>query len=492
MGEKGDKLREAAEIADRVEDTETELQDKINEIKRSDVSQWLVGQGVKDHFDLEKQFAKEFNLSLTDSKNILSFDVKKYEIEGKDIPSLVKELRNYRRTLKGDDRVKITHSIENLIKAYSNHLDSNMDSIYWLKLYKSPLKEMNCSEDKLHKLSLVKDENTRREIVDSLCKYWEARLDRTDLSIGKEYASLTKKMTNTKKGFSSIVKKLPSSYSPKEEIKKHILDSVCEEQGISARQVHEKLPENLFKKTSPSMIVKMAKSQNITTVNGALYKFSDDIKKDIYAYTAAFLDSDGYITMDKNFNPRVGLIATGDRGKAFMLEMQKSLGMGRLHLDQKSPQNTKPINRLNFYAMDDVQDLLTKCRPHIKLKKGNADILLELIRMKKSHKKAKWYKERREELFKLMKYENHKDEANYDFASYGIDLDNISKYYDNCKMSAMDRIESIMKQNSVDDAIDELEEIVEEHDLEEDEWESVDDASDYLFEHKVKDKQEEE
>ena len=189
------------------------------------------------------------------------------------------------------------------------------------------------------------------------------------------------------------------------------------------------------------MIVKMAKSQNITTVNGALYKFSDDIKKDIYAYTAAFLDSDGYITMDKNFNPRVGLIATGDRGKAFMLEMQKSLGMGRLHLDQKSPQNTKPINRLNFYAMDDVQDLLTKCRPHIKLKKGNADILLELIRMKKSHKKAEWYKERREELFKLMKYENHKDETNYDFASYGIDLDNISKYYDNCKMSVMDSIE---------------------------------------------------
>ena len=39
---------------------------------------------------------------------------------------------------------------------------------------------------------------------------------------------------------------------------------------------------------------------------------------------------------------------------------------------------------------------------------------------------------------------------------------------------------------SVDDAIDDLEEIVEEHDLEEDEWESVDDASDYLFEHKVK------
>ena len=39
---------------------------------------------------------------------------------------------------------------------------------------------------------------------------------------------------------------------------------------------------------------------------------------------------------------------------------------------------------------------------------------------------------------------------------------------------------------SVDDAIDDLEEVAEEHDLDEAGWESVDDASDYLFEHKVK------
>ena len=43
-------------------------------------------------------------------------------------------------------------------------------------------------------------------------------------------------------------------------------------------------------------------------------------------------------------------------------------------------------------------------------------------------------------------------------------------------------------EGDVDDAIDELEEIVEEFDLTEHEWSSVDDASDYLFEHKYKDK----
>ena len=135
----------------------------------------------------------------------------------------------------------------------------------------------------------------------------------------------------------------------------------------------------------------MAKSQNITNVKGNLYEFSDEIKKDIYAYTAAFIDSDGYITMDKNHNPRVGLVATGDRGKAFMMEMHKSLGVGRLHLDQKSPQDTRPVNRLNFYSMDDVKSLLTKCLPHFRMKKANAEILLELIRMTKAHTKAEWY-----------------------------------------------------------------------------------------------------
>ncbi len=49
---------------------------------------------------------------------------------------------------------------------------------------------------------------------------------------------------------------------------------------------------------------------------------------------------------------------------------------------------------------------------------------------------------------------------------------------------------SLLKKDNVDDAIDELEEIVEEFDLSEHDWSSVDDASDYLFEHKVKDEEE--
>ena len=195
----------------------------------------------------------------------------------------------------------------------------------------------------------------------------------------------------------------------------------------------DNMENKLHKRTSPQIISKMVNRLGITSVDGAYYKLSDNIKKDLYAYTASFIDSDGYITIDKNYNPRVGLVATGDRGKAFMIEIQKELGIGKLHLDQKSPQGTRPVNRLNFYSQSDIHELLTKCRPHFRMKGKNADLLLELVRMKKSHKKADWYKNRCEEIFKLMKYENHKDHVGYDFTQYGIDFETVAKLHDNCR-----------------------------------------------------------
>ena len=94
--------------------------------------------------------------------------------------------------------------------------------------------------------------------------------------------------------------------------------------------------------------------------------------------------------------------------------------------------------------MDDVKSLLTKCLPHFRMKKANAEILLELIRMKKAHKKADWYGIRKDELFKLMKYENHKDHVGFDFTKYDIDIDTVAKLHGNSKMVEMDKIEGVI------------------------------------------------
>ena len=444
LRELSERYRDLAENAEEVDNEKEKAQRKAKDLM---ILNWLGEQPLSSHFDIEKNYARENKISLSEARKALESPLVKYTIQDKSIPDIVKDLRYHRRTLKGDTKVEFTQSIDNLIDAYSDHLSKSIDEIYWVKKYKPIVQDMVCSEDNLLSLSKIDDEDTRREVIDTLCKYWEAKIDRNGLRYGYDHSVLTKEMTSAKKEFKKILKnqkKYLANWSEKDEIKKQILTYVCDDPGISVRQIHDRLPRPLQKKTSPTIISKMATSQNITNVRGQLYKFSDEIKKDIYAYTAAFIDSDGYITMDKNYNPRVGLVATGDRGKAFMTEMHKSLGLGRLHLDQKSPQDTRPVNRLNFYAMDDVKELLTKCLPHFKMKKANAEILLELIRMKKSHKKAEWYDQRKDELFKLMKYENHKDHVGYDFSQYDINIDTVAKLHGNSKMVEMDKLEGVI------------------------------------------------
>ena len=253
-------------------------------------------------------------------------------------------------------------------------------------------------------------------------------------------------MKEVKKEYRGILSKINSQQlkkSKKEQAKEFILKQIVNNPGIGAKRIHENMPSPLYKYSNSNMISKMVRSMNVANYEGAYYKVPSMMKKNIWAYTAAFIDSDGYITLDRNMNPRVGLVATGERGKAFMQEMHKSIGFGRMHLDQKSPQDTRLINRLNFYSQDDVTSLLTKCLPHFRLKKGNAKLLLELIRMKKSYKKADWYKDRCDEIFKLMKWENHKDHVGFDWAKENIYLDDIAKLQGNCKMSLMDELENV-------------------------------------------------
>lgn len=437
---KSERLQALADNAQEAADKEREMEqleqdaNRIKEEIKLASQNWLQNQPIRSHDDIAKKYAKETEISLSEAKKNLFEYPKKYEIEGKSIPDLIKDMREFRRTLKGENKITFTDSIDTLIKEYSNYLDNCVDSIYWVKKYKIPLKEMNYDEDKLVKLNSITSEKQKRQVIDILCKYWEAKLEIKDIPYNSEYSKLSKSMSKLKKQFTSVMKETPHTYSPKETIKKSILEAVCDNPGISARQLHDSLPRNLYDKTSPQIIAKIAKEENITSVDGAYYKINDDIKKNIWAYTAAFIDSDGYITMDKNHNPRVGLVATGDRGKAFMKEMHKSLGIGRLHLDQKSPQDTRLINRLNFYSGAEIKKLLTKCLPHFKLKKNNAKVLLELIKIKKENKKEDWFSLRKTELFKLMKYYNHSDNTRFDWAAWDIDIDGITKLEENSKM----------------------------------------------------------
>lgn len=405
---------------------------------------WISSQPLDDEYNVIKNAAKQFNLNLSQAREQVEKFPSEYKIEGESIVDVVKRLRDYRTTLKGDIKKDFTKSIVNVINGYSSHLDDCIKSIYWLNDYQKPLKSMSFKESDLRKIYEIKDYTTRAQLVDILCKYWEADLERKSLQ-GTEYFKAEHSLIKYKGQFRTFMKSLPNRYDWTDKLNTHILKCVSDEQGITCRSIMDKMDSSLQKRSSPQIIAKHAKKIGVTIVEEQYFKLNDTFKKDINAYTAAFIDSDGYITLDKNLNPRVGLIATGDRGKAFMIEMHKALGSGKLHLDQKSPQNTRAVNRLNFYSQDDVHKVLTQCRPHFRMKGPQADLLLELVRIKKNHKKQDWAKDRMQEIYKLMKWYNHSDNKSYDWLKYDVDIFAIDKLEGNCKMNLMDELDSISK-----------------------------------------------
>lgn len=442
-----DEKRQAAERLIQVADLEEEAEEAREEIETSldiKLTGFLQELSIVDESEAITKISQTFNINASKARKHLDIFPDKYLVQDQYVPDIIKTMRKERRKLKGEYRTKMSKAIDTLIDGYSDHLEKCIDSIYWLAPYKSTLQKMRFTEGDLLKIHGIKSIEGRRQMIDSLCKYWEAELEQQEVPYGKDYSTLQKTMNGSKRAFRKQITELSKIRKTiKDETNDFILKAVCDYQGISTREILDKMPTKLYKRNNMKIIPQLIKSLDITEVEGSFYKLDKAIKKNIYAYTAAFIDSDGYITVDRNMNPRVGLVATGDRGKAFMIEIQKALGVGRLHLDQKSPQNTRPVNRLNFYAQADITDLLTKCLPHFRMKGKNAELLLELIRMKKSYKKADWYKGRCDEIFKLMKYENHKDHVGYDFTKDNIDIETVAKLHDNCKVNIMDEMESI-------------------------------------------------
>ena len=101
MGERADAYRKLADEEDNID----EVKEEMTRIKENMEQKWLESQPIKSHDDIAKDYANFAKINLTEAKNTLFEYPKKYEIEGKDIPSLIKSMRRYRRTLKGIQKV---------------------------------------------------------------------------------------------------------------------------------------------------------------------------------------------------------------------------------------------------------------------------------------------------------------------------------------------------------------------------------------------------
>ena len=148
------------------------------------------------------------------------------------------------------------------------------------------------------------------------------------------------------------------------------------------------------------------------------------IIKDMWAYTAGFVDADGSIFISERGDPRVTIVASGDNGKTHCEELQKMIGCGRLVSDQKLAKNTiKPVHRLIFSSKDDIREILKGVLPHLKLKSLQAKAVLNYIEEKDSMRKT--------ELYQLVTYNNwkeHKNKAASLLDKWGLDADTIGGF----------------------------------------------------------------
>ena len=101
--------------------------------------------------------------------------------------------------------------------------------------------------------------------------------------------------------------------------------------------------------------------------------------------------------------------------------------------------------------MHDIQELLSKAAPYLKMKGPQAKLVMESIRIKQNYKKEDWSKPRLTEIFKIIKYENWKDAASSkELDKYDINVDDINKYRTNCKLGLMDEMDTISKEDVAD------------------------------------------
>jgi len=442
--EKRRQLQELAAIREQEDRKEEEI------LEGTKLASWLSYQ-CHDETEVIKDISSNLSINFTEAREHISKMPTEPLIEEKTIPEVVKELRVIRRTLKGETREKMSSTINHLIKAYTEHLDESLNSIYWLRPFKKSVKMLTPNTSMLKKLYHIKDGETRQTIIDNLVKMWEADITKSGLDYGEEYTNEVKKFKTSKKLIKQILKDIShqSIRKPRQKVLEDMLvKTICNNPGITSNTIHSLLPSSYHRSTTPQTISKMLKKIDAINVDGEYFIFSDEIKKDLFSYVAGFIDSDGYITMDAKYAPRVGMIATGDRGKAFFKEMENQLKIGRLHLDQKVGENNRSQHRLNFYSQGDITKLLEKTIPHLRMKKEQGKLLQEAIMIKQNFAKEDWAKPRLEEIFKLIKWENWKDAVNKDeLQKYNIQEADVVKYRENSRWDYMNTVDSIVKED---------------------------------------------
>jgi len=338
---------------------------------------------------------------------------------GRGAGDLVKDLRMARREHKGM-RDAIDYAIDAIRIAKKQEVEATLQSIEWIGKHEGTVRNLGISERDLQ--ALRKHGNNRQYALRRACVQWEKANDTISklLLLEGDFNDEQRQMwVDAQQIKKNAKKEWKNALHSVDNIKK--TDAIHLTKAVQILESRGPLPSSeIFANMTGARNLSSSKLSALLKMHGVEYDIErvgtswgiirDDtvIFKDVWAYAAGFLDADGYITITKRLEPRAGFIATGERGKMHCEHLHKALGCGVLQTDLKIHKNSRRTqHRLQFYSQDDLRKLMKGIKPHLRMKKGQADAVLELLDLR--GRKTDIIKSRRDELFRIVKWLNWKD-----------------------------------------------------------------------------------
>jgi len=354
---------------------------------------------------------------------------------------LVKRLRKMRRRNK-DSRDEIDAIISDIRVMKALETEVTINSLTWGAENADVIKQLGLSDRDLK--SLRKFGETRSVSLQQACNMWKSAevalkmLDEFEDVWGEEeqraWATAMSTRSDAKKMWKNSLHQIDALTKHERDFLSFAAQQLNERGPMKSTEIRRNLSEaGMMKKSFTDK--KLARLLNmygeeVDIIKGAkrgTYVVLDSdglVLKDPWAYSAGFLDADGYITITGRGEPRAGFIATGDRGRIHCENLHKTLGCGVLQLDNKVYKDSqRSQHRLQFYSKADIRKLLTGVLPHLRMKEVQAKGVLAFIEEDD--------KVRKEEIKRVVRYNNWKDDtrkATELLESWGIDVDTIGKY----------------------------------------------------------------
>jgi len=338
---------------------------------------------------------------------------------GRGAEQLVKDLRMARRVNKSM-RSAIDEAIDAIRIAKKQEVEATLSSIEWIGKHESTVRNLGMSERDLQ--ALRKHGLSREYALRRACTQWEKANDTISklLLIEGDFNDEQRQMwVNAQQIKKNAKKEWRESLHSIDNIKK--TDAIFLSKAVEILEARGPLSSNeIFASMRGTKHTSSQKLGSLFKMHGSEYDIekignnwgiirnNDVIFKDVWAYAAGFLDADGYITITKRMEPRAGLIATGERGKLHCERLHKALECGVLQTDLKIHKNSRRTqHRLQFYSEKDLRKLLKGITPHLRMKKGQAGAVIELLDLR--GRKTDIIKSRRDDLYKMVKWLNWRD-----------------------------------------------------------------------------------